>query len=476
MKVWRSYVLVSLVSLGALALAQGDPAVVDRVIHEGKTGNQVMEHLTYLCTQFGARLTGSPSLQKACEWARAKFEEYGLQNCRLEQWGEVPVGFQRGKRQMGRMVAPVEREFQFTTRSWTAGTNGPVRAPAVMEPTDLASLALKRSQLRGAWVIVAPAPPRGQDDPNREIREKINAELDAIGIAGRVSASRNELVITSGSFRNLTFDNLPKGVTVIVRKSDRDAIIEQIARGHRVELEFDLENQFIPGPIPVYNVVAEIRGTEKPDEVVIVGGHLDSWDGPGSQGTCDNGTGTMVALEAARLLMKAGAKPKRTIRFVLFTGEEQGLLGSRAYVEKHKDEMGKISAVFIDDGGTNYSGGLVCLESMVPMLAEATRAVNEAFPEMPIQLRVVPQMPRGGGSDHVPFNAIGVPGFFWTETGRADYNFIHHTQHDHLEHAIPEYLVQSSVASAVTAYNLACAETLLPRQPAGAENLLAIVR
>jgi Zn-dependent M28 family amino/carboxypeptidase len=175
----------------------------------------------------------------------------------------------------------------------------------------------------------------------------------------------------------------------------------------------------------------------------------------------------MVALEAARLLMKVGAKPKRTIRFIMWTGEEQGLHGSRRYVEMHRDSLDKISAVLVDDGGTNYSGGLVCIESMQPMLAQAISGLNEAFPDLPITIRVVPTMPRGGGSDHAPFNQAGVPGFFWTETGVANYTYIHHTQHDSLPAAIERYLVQSSVAAAVTAYNLACADTLLPRQPRG---------
>jgi Zn-dependent M28 family amino/carboxypeptidase len=161
--------------------------------------------------------------------------------------------------------------------------------------------------------------------------------------------------------------------------------------------------------------------------------------------------------------MKSGAKPKRTIRFVMWTGEEQGLHGSRRYVEMHRDKLDKISAVLVDDGGTNYSGGLVCIASMEPMLKAAVAPVATFFADMPVNIVVRPTMPRGGGSDHAPFNQVGVPGFFWNETGRADYQYIHHTQNDKYSEAIPEYLVQSSTVSAVVAYNLACADTMLPR-------------
>src|SRR5690606_35229748 len=141
---------------------------------------------------------------------------------------------------------------------------------------------------------------------------------------------------------------------VEVRRSDYDAMNSRLADGEEVHVAFELNHTFIEGPIPCYNTIGEIPGTERPDEVVIVSGHLDSWDGPGSQGTVDNGTGSSVTIEAARILMAADAKPKRTIRFILWTGEEQGLLGSRAYVESLSDEeKAKISAVFVDDSGTN---------------------------------------------------------------------------------------------------------------------------
>ncbi|MCH8274265.1 MAG: M20/M25/M40 family metallo-hydrolase, partial [Armatimonadetes bacterium] len=363
MKRFVTAVWAVLLASGLTAWGQGDPDVVARIIDEGKNRNRVMEHLRYLTQVIGPRLTGSPNLQRACEWTAAKFKEFGLQNVQLEQWGEVPVGFARGPRQVARMVSPEVREFEFTTRAWSAGTTGLTRGRAVLAPKTMETLELLGPILKDAWILTGPR--RRLSEEEREVQAKIDEALEEAGIAGRVVPSRNDLVRTGGSWRGLSYDNLPTGVTVYIRRSDSEAIIDQVAKGEDVILEFDIENHFLPGPVPVYNVIAEIPGTEMPDEVVIVSGHLDSWDGPGSQGTCDNGTGTMVALEAARILMASGAKPKRTIRFIMWTGEEQGLHGSREYVKMHADELDKISAVLVDDGGTNYSGGLQCIQSMV---------------------------------------------------------------------------------------------------------------
>lgn len=290
------------------------------------------------------------------------------------------------------------------------------------------------------------------------------------GPAGYISASTDERVRTGGArgWRTMDPAKLPEDVEIMVRQSDYDYINSKLTDGWPIEVEANLDHRFTPGPIPVYNTVAEIRGTEKPEEVVIVSAHVDSWNGPGSQGTTDNGTGTCVTLEAARILMAAGAKPKRTIRFILWTGEEQGLLGSREYVKylKENGQLEKVSAVFVDDGGTNYEGGLICTAEMIPMLAAATAPITTTFPDMPVNVHLpIPGQRPIGGSDHQSFQAAGVPGFFWDETGRADYGYGWHTQHDTIDLAIPEYLVQSSTCAAVTAYNLACADTMLPRPP-----------
>jgi carboxypeptidase Q len=465
----KSFFLLSLSLLAGLAVGQGDPQVITKIVDEGKNNSQVMKTLAEFTNKYGPRLTSSTNLDKANKWAMDQFKKYGCVNVHLEQWGEFPVGFDRGKKSYGRMNLPEKVDFEFTSPSWTEGTRGGMKGKAVKAPTTVDEFNAVKDKLKGAWLVYTtgnpPQPPR-QGEPSEELKARLALEkqIDDAGIIGRVTGSRNDLVITSGNWR-IEQDKLPTGRRAQIRKSDMDKVIAQLDANKEVELEFNLDQKWVKGPRPQYNVIAEIKGTEKPDEVVIVSGHFDSWDGPGSVGALDNGTGSSTALEAARILCKVGAKPKRTIRFILWTGEEQGLFGSRGYVALHMNEMDKISAVLVDDGGTNYQGGYVGIESQKAMMETAFAPLNTAFPDMPVIFQVRATMPTGGGSDHVPFNAVGVPGFFTMETGRSDYNFVHHTQHDYLKYAIPEYLVQSSVCHAVVSYNLACAGELLPRAP-----------
>lgn len=469
----RHVALGTLLLFSALVHAQADQATLDKIVAEGKNNNQVMRHLDYIANSIGHRLTTSPNLDRAYYWTMAQFKEFGCVNVHMEQWGEWPVGFHRGP-STAKMTSPEEFNFEFTTPSWTQGTNGPVKAKAVVAPTTMEEFEKVESQLKGAWVVYKAAPPRlprtqGSNPPTLTAAQKdrlaVENEIANSGILGRVLPSNNELVLTGGSYSNKTASSHPMDINVTIRKSDMAKVFEQIDAGKPVELEFNLNNRFIEGPIKNYNVIAEIKGTEKPDEVVILGAHMDSWDGPGSQGAADNGTGMSTVLEAARILNTIGAKPKRTIRFILFSGEEQGLFGSRGYVETHKDEMDKISCVFIEDGGANYEGGAPALESMIPMFQPIMDTMNAAFPDMPVKMRTVAQMPRGGGSDHASFNAVGVPGFFWDEVGTFDYTFIHHTQHDYFSRVPSNYMIQSATNSAVACYVMANAATMLPRAP-----------
>ncbi len=462
MKQMHSFALAAVFAvIPAWSSAQADQADIDKIIDMGKNKNQVMLHLRKL-TDIGPRLTGSPNLRRAQDWAMANFKKWGLKNVHLDQWGDVPVGFERGKRQIGRMTSPVKRDFQFTTLNWMPGTDGLQKGPAVKAPKTMEEFNQVKDKLKGAWVIMeARAGMRGVTPANDDLKKAI----DGAGILGRVFGTADERVHSSGTWRDKAFDKRPTDVNILVRKSDWEAVNKEIDAGKTPTLEFDAEVKWFEGPIAQYNVIADIPGTEKPDEMIIICGHLDSWNSPGSQGANDNGTGTVTAMEAARILALSGVKPKRTIRFILWSGEEQGLLGSRGYVEKYKDLNEKISAVLNDDGGTNYHGGYQGIESMKPMMEAAFAPTVKAFPDMPMEFQVQRSMPSGGSSDHAPFNWAGVPGFFTMEKGRADYGFVWHTQNDRYQYAIPEYLIQSSTNHAVVAMNLAQAATLLPRAP-----------
>lgn len=500
-------------------IPMGDPRVLARIIEEGTKNNRVMEHLTYLCEEIGPRLTASSRLEEANEWTRRRFEEWGLSNAHLDEWGTASMRFDRGPssgtvylRTEGR-DGEVEyrgiRDMELTTLSWAPGTDGPERGPVVKMPETYEELLEVEDRITGAWVMhhAERAASRrgirgvgGMLRANYADRQRIRAELAELGEngsagdegevqepdsdeilrrvllagpAGFISSSRDERVWTTSvtGWRAMTVDDIAVDTEVMIRQSDYDFINSRIFDGIPIEVEFDLRHTFTPGPIPLYNTIAEIPGTEWPDEYVIVSGHLDSWDGPGSQGTTDNGTGTSVTLEAARLLMEAGAQPKRTIRFILWTGEEQGLLGSRAYVEEYADKLDRISAVFVDDSGTNYQAAIRCADYMAPMLAAATAPTNHLFYSeedggwLNVDVRASgDSIPASGGSDHVPFLRAGVPAFFWQKRGRAVYGYGWHTQNDRLDLAIPEYLEQASTNTAITAYNLACAPTLLPRE------------
>jgi hypothetical protein len=440
---------------------------VERIVSTAHEQCQVMDHLDVLCNQIGPRLTGSDNLTQACEWVRDRFASFGIENARLEAWGEFPVGFNRGP-WFGRVVQPEPRPLEFVTYAWTAGTKGAVRGKAVIAPNNKKELdeAKSKGTLKGAWVVL-PRPGGSGPRPDPEFRRELPNELEAAKVAGIVSSSSAALLVTSGKHR-ISWDKLPSLPSVILLRKQYDEIAGWLKAGKTVALEFDIRNHFKKGPIKLYNVIADIPGSEHPDEYVIIGGHIDSWDG--ATGATDNGTGVATTLEAARILSKAGVKPRRTIRFMLWSGEEQGLLGSKAYVKAHGDLMPKISAVIVHDGGTNYLAGISATEAIVKDFEQVFAPVKELDPKYPFSVRKAHGL-FGGGSDHASFLDANVPGFFWRQTGDANYQHTHHTQYDTYDAAIPDYQQHSSLVAALGAYGIANLDHLLSREkmrPAGA--------
>ena len=429
--------------------AQVAPEQFERIRQEGLERSKVMAHLDHLVNRIGPRLTSSDNLTVACEWARDEFAAMGLADARLEQWGTMDVGFNRGP-WWGRMVEPEQLELVCATDAWSAGTRGPARGPVVRAPKDAVELAAMAPTLKGAWVL----------DVSRDMLTKVADAIVEHGGHGMLASSGGDLVLTGGSER-VHFDDLPKVPIVRIDKDGHDAIADLVATDKPCVVEFDIRNHFKKGPIPVFNVIADIVGSEKPDEFVVVGGHIDSWDG--ASGTTDNGTGTATTMEAARILIAIGAKPKRTIRFMLWSGEEQGLLGSRAWVQAHKAELAKYSACLVHDGGTNYVSGMAGMKEMQPQLDSAFEHVLNLNAELPFKIREIEAF-TPIGSDHESFTAAGVPGFFWDQRGRANYTFTHHTQHDNYSAAIPEYQMHTAVVVATGALGLANLPALLTRE------------
>ena len=463
----RVAAVVLVVALTSSALWAQDDSV-QRIISVGRTDSQVMEDLDWLTNRIGPRLTSSDNLQDAVEWARDRFKEEGLENARLEEWGEFPVGFNRGP-WLGREVAPTTQPVEFGTPAWGAGTKGLVRGHAVMAPKNQAELDAVREKLPGAWVITPDQGvfARGAEllsattRPNASFQKKLAEAYDRAPIAGIVRPTRTDLVVTSGNY-HVSWDKLPTTPQINMVRKEYNDIVAQLKDGKDVQLEFDIRNHFRKGPIKLYNVIADIPGTEFPDEYVIVGGHIDSWDG--ATGATDNGTGVATTLEAARILMKAGVKPRRTIRFMLWSGEEQGLFGSKAYVKKHPELMPKISVVLVHDGGTNYLSGISGTAAMLDDFEKVFAPVKHLDSGMPFAIRKVNGFSPAGASDHASFLAAGVPGIFWGQAGKAVYNHTHHTQFDTYDAAIPEYQRHSSIVLAVGAYGIANLDHLLSRE------------
>jgi len=446
----------------SILLAQVTDQQFAAIKKEGLEHSRVMAHLDHLVNRIGPRLTSSDNLTDACEWARDTFASFGIDNARLEQWGTFPVGFNRGP-WFGRMTKPESMELVFNTQAWTAGTNKPSRGPLVMAPKDADELAKTRGFLANTWLLMPPRTGGRMTAEEQQFRQQLTAALEQGGGFGLVTGAggrSGDLLLTGGQ-QTADFAKLPTVPSVQLRADCYEKVAKFLADNISVEVEFDIRNHFKKGPIELYNVLADIPGTALPDEYVVVSGHLDSWDG--ATGTTDNGTGTATTIEAARILMAIGAKPRRTIRFMLWSGEEQGLLGSRAWVNKHKDEMTKYSACLVHDGGTNYLAGIAGMKEMHPQLQTVFAPVLALNPDMPFAIRDIEAF-TPIGSDHESFTAAGVPGFFWDQKGRANYTHTHHTQYDTFDAAIPEYQMHSSVVIAIGALGIANLPDLLTRE------------
>jgi carboxypeptidase Q len=455
-----------------------------QILSEVRDHSEAMANIEYLSDSIGPRLTGSPQLKQANDWTAAKFREYGLTNVHLEPW-TIAHSWTRGTAR-ARIISPAEHPLTIAAAGWSPGTNGAVRGPVVyFDAKTKEDFGKFHGKLKGAIVIYQEpeslSPPKPQN-PNAELIRPMQAPPPVKGQPAapppfaaqqEMGRARNEFFKQEGVAVVLRDSNKPHGLLNMTgvggEKFEIGAIPTAFITGEgyrmlfrmqkhgKVEVEIEMTNSFGDKPMDVYNTVAEIRGSEKPDEVVILGAHLDSWDlGTGST---DNGTGSMVVLEAARALQKRDLKPKRTIRFALFSGEEQGLNGSRAYVAAHKDELPKISAALIHDTGTgrvisislmrNYQDRELMEKVVAPLRSLGLLELSERWMT---------------GSDHASFEEAGVPGFYCVQDP-AQYFQTHHSQADTFDEAHEADLVEGAQVMAAWAYNVAQLPELLPRKP-----------
>jgi carboxypeptidase Q len=457
-----------------MAEASGETkAVTQAIVEEIDKRSELMANIEYLCDMIGPRLTGSPNLTRANQWTRDKFKQYGLANARLEPW-TIERSWTRGDAK-GRVVVPVEQRLLVESAGWSPSTKGPQRGPVVYIKAESADeLSPYKGKLKSAWVIlselsVQPSPK--QPGPNmdgemrrrmrnyekmREFRPLLKKFMLEEGAAGVLRDSNKEhgLIDMTGATGNFTPAELPEAFLT----TESYGLIWRLLKRGPVEIEIDLKNAFSSGQVEVYNTVAELPGTDKADEIVIIGGHIDSWDL--GTGATDNGTGIMAVLEAARALKAVGPKPRRTIRFVLFSGEEEGLHGSRAYVKSHEKEMPKVAGVLIHDMGTGRvkSIGLQDRYDLREQMEHVVAPFKEAVNLEELSMRKMM------GTDHLSFLPHGVPAFAVVQDP-AEYRKTHHTESDTFDKVYADEINQGAKVLAAWAYNVAMLPEILPRDP-----------
>ncbi len=516
----KTLALAAAVLLAAPLFAADTPdlTMLTRIRQEGFRNSKVMDIASELMDSVGPRLTGSPDMKRANDWTLKKLEEYGLTNAHLEAF---PFG--RGWSYEScsvRLVSPDVAQLWALPRAWTPGTNGPVRGVAVrakIESKD--DLAKYKGKLAGKIVMLGD--PR-EIKPHEQAQfdrysEKSLADLGQYEIPGKPRFSREEFlkrreltkamltflaeekplaVIIPGGGDFGTFHVQGAGTqkaneqypvpSLVLSDEHFDRILRLIDQKQNPELELDVKTTYYDADPNAYNTIAEIPGTDKKGEVVMIGGHLDSWHG--GTGATDNGAGVVAAMEAVRILEAIGIAPKRTIRIALWGGEEEGLLGSRAYVEQHfasrpeptdpkqrdlpaymrenrgpltiKPEHARLAAYFNLDNGTGKIRGIYAQENaaVVPIFEQWLTPLHDLG-------ATTVTMRNTGGTDHLSFDAVGLPGFQFIQDDVEYEQRTHHTEYDVYERLQREDLMQAAVVMAEFVWEAANRPEMLPRKP-----------
>mgnify|MGYP001770751252 CR=1 FL=1 len=503
-----------------LALAQAPAAssdVIERIKKEGMENSQIMKTLHILTDLYGPRLTGSPNLKAAGEWAMSQMKSWGFDRVEMEPWEWGHPGW-ANERAAGFITSPVKDSLIFEVLAWTPGTPGPVSAEAFQmvipaRPTQseldeyLSSI---KSQVQGKIVLFgepaqikvdfSPPPKRIPDDqiarrfdpdspapaqppfpigpqvqqtpkPDSLPPSKINEIISKFLIDNGVKVRINDAAREHGqirAFSNPTYDPAKTVPTVVMRNEDFGRIVRLLKDNRKVQLEFDIKNQIYPEGATAYNTIGEIAGSDKADEVIMLGGHLDSWHA--ATGATDNAIGCAVMMEAARILKAIGVRPRRTIRVALWSGEEQGLLGSQAYVKKHFGTAEeplpayyKFGGYFNIDSGTGRARGFQVFGP--PEAAAPLREAARPFADFGVA-GAITTVSRGlGGSDHTSFNAAGLPGIGVQQDPIEYFTHTWHTNLDTYERIVEDDVKKSAIEIAAAVYRLAMQDELLPRFP-----------
>jgi len=503
-----------------------DTAMLNRIWLEGTNNSRVMEHLSWLADVFGPRIPGSPAFNKAAAWAVQRFKDLGLANAAIEPAGELGLGWSCDYVSV-HMTAPSYLPILAYPRPWTGSTNGKITgSPVRAVIASKADMEKYKGQLKGAIVLLAePRPVRPNfNPPAKRYDEKSLSEEEQTPIpvkpakpyepeSGSVKWEELEAFFKAeevgcliepstgrADFGTVHVDAYGGNGQDYVLRGQSPRIIVEAEHYNRicrildlkvpVTLEIEVRTTFYDKDTQGYNVTAEIPGTDKRDELVMLGGHLDSWTG--GTGAVDDAAGCAVAMEAVRILKALGVKPRRTIRAAFWTGEEEGFYGSRGYVARHfgdtdkqslakmnfdeleknwrnplgdstkvlaKPEYAKISGYFNYDNGSGRIRGVYLQENF------QVRPIFEAWMKPLKDLGVATlALQNTEGTDHLPFDYIGIPGFQFIQDPLDYFPWLHHTNQDVYDHAVPEDLIQSAVVMAYFVYQTAMREEMLPRK------------
>jgi len=505
--------IISLLSL-PVAAQNGSGDMLARIRKEAMERSQIMKTMHMFTDVYGPRLTGSPNHKAAAEWAVKQMMAWGLDNAHLEPWDFKHPGW-LNERMTAHLISPVKDPLVCEVLAWTPSTKGTVQAKALQlklpERPSQEQLTIfldnYKAKVRGRIVLVGkpdvipvnlnPPPKRTTDEqaqqrygPNarpfafptpsptptlapgapkpltsRQVSEQVDAFLKENGAAVRVNDAGREFRQIR-AFNNPTFDVNKVIPTVVMSNEDYGRISRILDDGTEVVLEFNIVNRVYPEGSTSYNTIAEIRGTDKADEVIMLGGHLDSWHA--ATGATDNAIGCAIMMEAARILKTLGAHPRRTIRVALWSGEEQGLLGSLAYVKEHfgsfedpKPGYEKVGGYFNIDSGTGRVRGAAVFGP--PEAATIVRGILEPFKEDGVVGAVTTRSRRVGGSDNTSFNNAGLPGI---GMGQDPIEYGSHTWHTNLdtyERILEDDVKKDAMVVAWSVYQLAMRDDLLPR-------------
>ena len=509
--------LLLLMSPASVVSQNGSGDLLVRIRKEAMERSQIMKTMHMFTDLYGPRLTGSPNHKAAAEWAVKQMTAWGFENAHLEPWDFKHPGW-ANERLSAHLISPVKDPLVCEALAWTPSTKGTVTADALQlilpeRPSQdmlTSFFASQKNRVRDRIVLIGkPAvlgvnlnpPAKRQSDeqaaqrygltarpfafptpsptptpaPNaprpltaRQVDEQLDAFLKANGAAVRVNDAGREFRQIR-AFNNRTFDASKVVPTVVMSNEDFGRISRILNDGTNVVMEFNIVNRIYPEGAVSYNTIGEIRGSDKADEVIMLGGHLDSWHA--ATGATDNAIGCAIMMEAARILKTLDIKPRRTIRVALWSGGEQGLLGSQAYVKQHfgsfeekKPGYEKFGGYFNIDSGTGRVRGASVFGP--PDAAAVMREILAPFKDDGVVGAVPTRSRRLGGSDNTSFNQAGLPGI---GMGQDPIEYNSHTWHTNLdtyERILEDDVKKNAMVVAWSVYQLAMRDELLPRLPA----------